>query len=112
MEQIKRKSLLRDTRGEFVEKIIIVVVVAIAGIVAWTQFGGSVQNTVGSMGTSVSALGTQAGAAGRPGGGGGAGGGGGGIGGTIRGEAERRAGGIIRGAAGGGSPGGDNGSQP
>jgi len=50
------KSLVKDTRGEFVEKIIITAVVALACIGAFTYFGDKVDEKVREQGDAVTAI--------------------------------------------------------
>lgn len=54
MNQLKR--LLKDTRGAFVEYIILIGVVALLAITAFTTFGQDVQNKITEEGGKVTAI--------------------------------------------------------
>lgn len=51
-----RNSLVKDTRGEFVEKLILVAVVALACIAAFTYFGKKVDEKARGLGDRVSGI--------------------------------------------------------
>ena len=61
------KNLARDTRGELVEYLMLVGLIALACIGAFEAFGGKVADSIGAMADTVGGINTAPGSA--PGGG-------------------------------------------